>query len=99
MNADPQARKIGKQSSKPLIGVRNPSGSRPASGTSSRQSAKDPKSSHYQGALASNKYNIGSTDIPVNRLPPSRSSKKESENMPSYDDQFNQSSSSFHSVK
>ena len=39
---------MGKQSSKPALGART------ASGTSNR--ARDPRSSHYQGQLASAKY-------------------------------------------
>ena len=50
---------LGKQSSKPMIGVGS-SSSRPASGRQRPiDQVRDPRTSHYQGELASSKYQIG----------------------------------------
>ena len=109
-----QGKKIlGKQSSKPLIGGARASsgsaaGARPASGSSNRP--RDPRTSYYQGQLASAKY-IGESAM---KLGPRRASAKASRpqespqsvmgshskrQQDSMVDMMNQSSTSFHSVK
>lgn len=93
--------KTGKQSSKPFgIGVRPPSGNRPASGVSSNK-VRDPQSSHYQGGLASAKFFDGPKDFnKVSSIAIKKEAKKNiHEQMYGYEDMFNQSSSSFHSQK
>ena len=81
----------GKQASKPQIGVRPPSGSsRPMSGKK-----RESRPSHYQGGLASNKYFEGPNDF--NKMAPKNTSGYSASQRP--EDMFNQSSSSFHSMK
>ena len=63
-------------SSKPSMMVRPSSNSRPTSGMVLASRARDPRSSHYQGNLASEKYNI---EAPVRKaqLPAALVSKYE----------------------
>lgn len=99
------SRKAGKQSSKPLIGVRPPSGSnRPASGINSKNSARDPKTSNYQGSLASAKYFDGPNDFnKMSALHLRKDSQNKDEaskrqhQVYGQEELFNQSATSFHS--